>query len=72
VSAVLKTLLSPIAVEICRLPVRPNQHPQECPECQNRINIAVLILERLGDQIRRDEGSSRGRESVKLVMLGRE
>lgn len=66
----MKTLLSPIAVEI-RLPVRPTLHPQECAECQNRLNIALLILERLGDQIRRDGGRRRGRESVKLVKLGR-
>lgn len=72
VSAALKTLLSPTAVEICGLPVRPTQHPQECPECQNRLNIALLILERLGDQIRRDGGRRRGRESVKLVTLGRD
>lgn len=59
----MKTLLSPIAVEICKLSVRPTQHPQECPECQNRINIALLILDRLGDQIRRDGGRRRGRIS---------
>lgn len=59
----MKTLLSPIAVEICKLSVRLTQHPQECPECQNRINIALLILDRLGDQIRRDGGRRRGRIS---------
>lgn len=63
----MKTLLSPIAVEIFRLPVRLTQHPQECPECQNRLNIELLILERLSDQIRRDGGRRRGRESAKLV-----
>lgn len=71
-SAVLKTLLSPIAVEIRRVPVRPSQHRQECPECQNRLNIALLILERLGDHKKRVEGGRRGGESVKLAMLGRD
>lgn len=64
-SAVLKTVLSPIAVEICRVPVRPSQHPQECLECQNRLNIAPLILERLGDHIKRDGVGGVGAEKVK-------
>lgn len=68
----MKTLLSPLAVEIRRVPVRPSQNPQECPECQNRLNIALLILERLGDHIRRDGGRRRRGESVKLAMLGRD
>lgn len=71
-SAVLKALLSPIAVEIRRVPVKPSQHPQECPECQNRLNIALLILETLGDHIKRDGGRRRGEQSVKLAMLGRD
>lgn len=63
-SALLKTLLSPIAVEICRLPVRLTQHPQECLECQNSLNIALLILERLGDQIKERWGQKE-RERVR-------
>lgn len=35
------------------------------------LNIALLILERLGNQIRRDGGRRRRRKSAKLVMLGR-
>lgn len=63
VSAVLKTLLSAIAVEIRKVPVRPSQHPLECPECQRRLNIALLILERLGDHIKRNGGKRRVSET---------
>lgn len=67
----MKTLLSPIAVEICRVPVRPVQHPQDCLECQKRLNIALLFLETLGDRIRRDGGKRRGRKSANNVRQGK-